>query len=192
MLPGSSNLFGATYKVFGDMVVQQYPDLVPSYAPVNEILDSSFVAGLQQRSGTQAQAQVAQAEKPTFSPGERMRTVVSRKSWQINFDSGRATFGQDAERELQQLLRDTLVASSTAVEVHGHTDSQGNADSNMQLSEERSFAVKRWLEQQSPVNFPSGRIRIFAHGQTNPVAPNSTPDGRAANRRVEIVMGTTD
>ena len=135
---------------------------------------------------------MAQAEKPTFSPGERMRTVVSRKSWQINFDSGRATFGQDAERELQQLLRDTLVASSTAVEVHGHTDSQGNADSNMQLSEERSFAVKRWLEQQSPVNFPSGRIRIFAHGQTNPVAPNSTPDGRAANRRVEIVMGTTD
>ena len=39
-------------------------------------------------------------------------------------------------------------------------------------------------------NFPSGRVKIFAHGQTEPVAPNSNPDGRAQNRRVEIVMGT--
>ena len=52
-------------------------------------------------------------------------------------------------------------------------------------------AVKQWLEKQSPVNFPKGRIRIFAHGQMNPVAPNSTPQGRALNRRVEVVLGTT-
>jgi outer membrane protein OmpA-like peptidoglycan-associated protein len=51
--------------------------------------------------------------------------------------------------------------------------------------------VKNWLEQQSPVNFPAGRVRVFAHGPTNPVAPNSTPEGRAQNRRVEIVLGTT-
>ena len=49
--------------------------------------------------------------------------------------------------------------------------------------------MKQWLEQQSPVNFPAGRVRVFAHGQTNPVAPNATPEGRAQNRRVEIVLG---
>ncbi|HKC14229.1 MAG TPA: OmpA family protein, partial [Vicinamibacteria bacterium] len=87
--------------------------------------------------------------------------------------------------------RDLLVAGGTAVEVHGHTDSQGTPQSNMTLSEERAFSVKNWLEQQSPVNFPTGRIRVFAHGQENPVAPNSTTEGRAQNRRVEIVIGTT-
>jgi len=74
------------------------------------------------------------------------------------------------------------------VEVHGHTDNSGSVDANQKLSEERAFAVKNWLEQQSPVNFPSGRVRVFAHGSTNPVAPNSTPEGRAQNRRVELVL----
>ncbi len=186
MLPGSSNLFGATYTVFGDIVVEQYPDLVPSYAPVPEILDTSYVEAVARRSGPRGEA-----ERPTFDPGTRVRQVVSRRSWHINFDSGRATFSGGSQGQLDQLLRDLLVATATAVEVHGHTDSQGDPRSNMTLSEERAFAVKGWLEQRSPVNFPQGRIRVFAHGQENPVAPNSTADGRAQNRRVEIVIGTT-
>ena len=61
----------------------------------------------------------------------------------------------------------------------------------MALSESRAFAVKQWLESKAPVNFPSGRLRVFSHGQENPIAPNSTNEGRAQNRRVEIVLGTT-
>jgi outer membrane protein OmpA-like peptidoglycan-associated protein len=89
-------------------------------------------------------------------------------------------------------LQDTLVAGATAIEVHGHTDAAGVPDANLRLSEERAFAVKQWLEQKAPVNFPAGRVRVFAHGQQNPVAPNTTPEGRAQNRRVEIVLGTTE
>lgn len=69
-----------------------------------------------------------------------------------------------------------MVAGSTTVEIHGHTDSVGDAGSNMTLSEQRAFAVKKWLEEKSPMNFPEGRVRVFAHGQTNPVAPNSTDE----------------
>jgi outer membrane protein OmpA-like peptidoglycan-associated protein len=186
LTPGSSNLFAATYRVFGDIVVQQYPDLVPSYYPVAEILDTSYIEGVARRAAPRTQAEV-----PTFTAGQQIKTVVSRRSWQINFDSGQATFSGGARGQLDQLLRDLLVASGTAVEVHGHTDSQGDPRTNMSLSEERAFAVKRWLEQQSPVNFPAGRLRVFSHGQENPVAPNSTAEGRAQNRRVEIVLGTT-
>ena len=50
--------------------------------------------------------------------------------------------------------------------------------------------MKQWLEGQSSSNFPAGRVRVFAHGQQNPLAPNTTADGRAQNRRVDIVMGT--
>jgi outer membrane protein OmpA-like peptidoglycan-associated protein len=186
LTPGSSNLFAATYTVFGDIVVQQYPDLVPSYYPVREVLDTSYIQAVAQASGPRGEA-----ERPTFEAGARVRQVVSRRAWQINFDSGRATFSGGAQGQLDQLLRDLLVASGTAVEVHGHTDSQGDPRGNMTLSEERAFAVKTWLERQSPVNFPQGRIRVFAHGQENPVAPSSTAEGRAQNRRVEIVIGTT-
>jgi OmpA-OmpF porin, OOP family len=185
LVPGASNLFAATYQVFGDIVVAQYPDLVPAYPPVRDILDTSYLEAVAQRSAPRTQA-----EQPRFAAGERVRSVVSRKGWNIGFDSGRATFTPVAQRDLEQLLRDLLVASATLVEVHGHTDSQGTVQSNMALSEERSFAVKTWLEQKAPVNFPQGRIRVFAHGQENPVAPNSTAEGRAKNRRVEIVIGT--
>jgi outer membrane protein OmpA-like peptidoglycan-associated protein len=189
LVPGSSNLFGATYKVFGDIVVAQYPDLVPSYDPVDRVLDTSYVEAIAKRNApTQT---VVAAAQPTFEPSAPVRDVVSRRSWQINFDSGRATFTPSTERDLQALLNDLLVAGGTAVEIHGHTDNVGNPQSNMNLSEERAFAVKQWLERQSPVNFPEGRVRVFAHGQENPVAPNSTDEGRARNRRVDIVLGTT-
>jgi outer membrane protein OmpA-like peptidoglycan-associated protein len=131
------------------------------------------------------------AQQQQFSASEPVRDVISRKAWHINFDTGQASFSPSARKELDQLLRDLLVAGGTAVEVHGHTDNVGNIDANQKLSEERAFAVKTWLEQQSSTNFPSGRVRVFAHGSTNPVTPNSTPDGRAQNRRVEIVLGTT-
>jgi outer membrane protein OmpA-like peptidoglycan-associated protein len=190
LTPGSSNLFGATYSVFGDIVKQQYPDLVPSYYPTNEILDTSYLQGLAAKA-PEASTAIAAAEKPTFSAAEPVRNVVSRKAWNINFQTGSAKLTPEAERQMQQLLRDLLVANAAVVEVHGHTDNAGSAQANMALSESRAFAVKQWLEQQSPANFPEGRVRVFSHGQQNPIVPNSTDAGRARNRRVEIVIGTT-
>jgi OOP family OmpA-OmpF porin len=190
LVPGSSNLFSATYRVFGDIVKQQYPDLVPSYFPVGEILDTSYVQAIAGRSQA-GQTTVAAADQPAFTPSAQVRNVVSRKSWQINFQTGSANFSPETERELDRLLQDLLVASGTVVEVHGHTDNVGNPKTNMDLSESRAFAVKQWLESKAPVNFPEGRIRVFAHGQENPVAPNATDAGRARNRRVDIVLGTT-
>jgi OmpA-OmpF porin, OOP family len=117
---------------------------------------------------------------------------VSRKNWNIQFETGKATFSGGAEDQLKKLLNDLVIASGTTVEIHGHTDNQGSPDANMQLSEDRAFAVKAWLEKNAPANFPEGRLKVFAHGQTNPIAPNATADGKAKNRRVEIVLGATN
>jgi outer membrane protein OmpA-like peptidoglycan-associated protein len=159
---------------------------VPSYAPVNQILDTSYIASLAAKAGP-----ITEADRPKFTPGAPAGAVVSRKAWNITFDTGRATFTAEAQRDLDQMLRDLLVAGNTIVEVHGHTDGVGTPEANMSLSEQRAFSVKQWLERQSPVNFPNGRIRVAAHGQQNPVAPNSTPEGRAQNRRVEIVLAAS-
>ncbi len=186
MSPGSTNAFAATYTVFANIVKSQYPDLMPSFYPVKEILDPSYVAALSRS----PEAPKTEADLPKFEAGTRVESVVSRRAWDIQFATGSARFTPQTTQELDTLLKDLVIASGTLVEVHGHTDNMGGADRNQRLSEERAFAVKSWLEQQSPSNFPKGRVVVFAHGQTQPVEPNATAEGRARNRRVEIVLGT--
>jgi outer membrane protein OmpA-like peptidoglycan-associated protein len=183
---GSTNVFAATYTVFGDIVKSQYPELVPSFYPVAQVLDTSYVKDVA------ASAKGAEPELAQFSPEEKLKSVVSRRSWDIQFTTGSDKFTKEASDQLKQLFNDLVVAGGTLVEVHGHTDNQGNADANQKLSEARAFAVKSWLEQQSATNFPEGRVRVFAHGMTQPIAPNTTAEGRGKNRRVEIVLGTAE
>ena len=188
MVPGSADLFAATYQVFGDIVKDQYPDLIPGYYPVKQITDTRYLAAIAKRSGGVAKVdtkRVATSMKPTAG---KSNPVVSRRSWNIQFATGQAQFTPAARNTMQRLMKDLLIASGTIIEVHGHTDNVGNAQANMDLSESRAFAVKNFLQRSSPVNFPEGRIRVFSHGQMNPVAPNSSESGRARNRRVEIVL----
>ncbi len=187
---GSQNLFAATYTVFGNIVKDQYPDLVPSIDPVGQILDTSYVQALAKRSAPTT-SEIAAAKPSGFEKTGSVKRdkIISRKAWQIQFNTGNAAFTASAGKTLNRLLQDLLIANDTVVEIYGHTDNVGDASKNMALSEARAFAVKSWLEKRSPVNFPKGRIRVFAMGQTNPIAPNSSNDGRAKNRRVEIVMG---
>lgn len=78
------------------------------------------------------------------------------------------------------------------VEIAGHTDSVGNANYNKQLSIRRAQAVKDWLVREGV--YGAEHFQIVGHGEARPVAPNETPDGndnpdgRAKNRRVEIIF----
>ena len=185
LAPGSTNVFAATYTVFGNIVKSQYPKLVPDFPPVSEILDTRYLEALA-KSTTTLQA----ADLPTFEEGAKLENVISKKAWNIEFETGSAQFTRAAEAELEKLLQDLTIAGGTLVEVHGHTDNVGNVEANMRLSEQRAFAVKQWLEKQAPSSFPQGRTKVFAKGPSEPLVPNDTPDNRAKNRRVEIIMGT--
>jgi OOP family OmpA-OmpF porin len=184
LVPGSTNLFAATYTVFGNVVKSQYPNLVPTFYPAEQITDVSYLKDIASKTKGEV------ADLPTFAGTTGIKQVVSRKSWEIQFATGSDKFSPQAADELKKLFNDLVVAGGTLVEIHGHTDNQGTPDHNQQLSEARAFAVKKWLETQSAANFPDGRLKVFAHGMTQPIAPNASTDGRAKNRRVEIVMGT--
>lgn len=186
LAPGSTNAFASTYTVFGNVVRSQYPQLLSSFDPASEVIDPSYLKDLLAKGPTTS------AETVSFSRDARMKQVVSRRAWDIQFQTGSAGFDPAASKELVQLLDDLVVASGTMVEIHGHTDAAGSPDGNQRLSEDRAFAVKRWLEQKAPAAFPEGRIKVVAHGASEPIASNATAEGRAKNRRVVVVLGTPD
>jgi len=73
----------------------------------------------------------------------------------------------------------------TTVQVIGHTDSTGSAAYNQSLSERRANSVANVLLDNG---VPSSRVRPIGRGEDQPVASNLTPEGRAQNRRVDIVI----
>lgn len=77
----------------------------------------------------------------------------------------------------------------TAVSVYGHTDSTGSESYNQQLSQRRALSVSNYLAAQG-VEY--GRLQAVGFGESHPVADNSAQTGRAANRRVEIVIDPVD
>jgi len=73
----------------------------------------------------------------------------------------------------------------TTVSVYGHADATGPEDYNMQLSQRRAQSVSSYLAGQG---VSASRLQGIGFGETRPIADNSTETGRAANRRVEIVI----
>jgi OmpA-OmpF porin, OOP family len=183
--PGSTNVCKIVYSTFGDIVKKLYPSLVPSYPSAEDVFNTSFLSNIASRSG----GNMATADATKFNADDNIRETVAKKSWSIEFESGKSTFTPSASTALNQLFNDLVIASNLKVEVHGHTDNVGDFNENMQLSERRAFAIKQWLEKKSPTNFPEGRLTVKAHGSSNPLVPNDSPGGKAKNRRVEIIMG---
>lgn len=187
LLPGSANLVATTYTVFGDVVKQQYPEIVPTYPSADSVIDTSYLRALQR--GTTIKPAVIAASKPVYRPSSKPRQIISKRVWSINFNPNSANFTPQARRVLEQLTSELLVAANTYVEVHGHTDNQGNnPGKSMTLSKARAEAVKAWLQRRAPVNFPQGRIQAIPHGESNPIDESSNPQAWAKNRRVEIVL----
>ena len=186
--PGYANAFEATYTTFGRIVHEQYPDDVPSFPEASHVLNTSYLKRVLEATKEPVRPVVEAASYSAVATAGA--TELGRRSWQIQFDTGQASFRPEASAVLTELMQGLIVAGGAAIEVHGHTDNQGVRETNQTLSEQRAFAVKRWLEQRAPENFPETRFRVFAHGAEQPVAPNDSDAGRGKNRRVEIVLVT--
>lgn len=101
----------------------------------------------------------------------------------VTFDTDSARVKPEFRRPLNRVATTLQQYPSSYVDVIGHTDSTGSDEYNMQLSRERARAVARELRERGVA---AARIEWTGRGEEDPVATNATPEGRAANRRVEI------
>jgi outer membrane protein OmpA-like peptidoglycan-associated protein len=107
----------------------------------------------------------------------------------ILFDSNRDELRPETRKAVGDLADSLLRTGIRRVRVEGHTDSYGSRDYNVELSRRRAEAVAREL---AAHGFAEGAIVRQAWGFEYPAAPNETPDGRALNRRVTIVVLPTE
>jgi len=109
-----------------------------------------------------------------------------RLNLHIRFDSGSADVGPESRAQLDEIgraLGDERLASARFV-VGGHTDAVGENEYNLELSRRRADAVRTYLARNHDIG--EDRLDIRAFGESRPVEPNDSDDGRFANRRVEF------
>lgn len=131
----------------------------------------------------QAMEQYIVADAAAFS--NDIRAMGHAAVYGINFDIGKSAIKPESAQaigEIAKLLKDD---PSLKIHVVGHTDNTGGVDSNIKLSQERAEAVLQALVREHGI--AAVRLGSYGCGQFAPVASNDSEEGRAKNRRVELV-----
>lgn len=116
---------------------------------------------------------------------KRIVATVVLNDAEGNFKFGSSTLPDEAKAKIDDMIKGILDNPNGAFfEIEGYTDNVGPADFNDQLGMARADAVKKYLYEQYQI--PLHRMNVISYGAENPVAPNTTKDGRAQNRRVVI------
>ena len=101
----------------------------------------------------------------------------------VNFETGKSVLLPESQEILDRVAQSLIDNPEVTVEVGGHTDNTGRRASNLRLSEARANAVREYLISKG---VDGSRMTAKGYGPDQPVAENTTVQGRAANRRVEL------
>lgn len=126
-----------------------------------------------------------QEMKQDISANEMFEQLNSGQSLTlyINFETGKSTIKSESQPIVDEIYKMMKDNPSLKILIEGHTDNVGNKASNQTLSEQRAASVKTALVNKG---IAADRINTVGYGQDKPIADNSTDEGRAKNRRVEI------
>ncbi|WP_180134241.1 OmpA family protein [Acinetobacter sp. YH12071] len=108
----------------------------------------------------------------------------SKVSVQINFATDQADILPDSQEQIDQIIALLKDNDDLKLGIYGHTDNTGDAAHNLKLSEQHAQAVVTAL---TKAGIDTNRLTAKGFGDTQPVADNATEDGKAKNRRVELV-----
>jgi len=190
-LSDAANLFGLgkdgldrykiVYNTFGDIIVKMYPELIPTYPVYNKVIDKSFLTSVV---SNHPELLEGTAIKETYAP--EITREVSSKSYEIQFETGSAVIKPASYTVLDEILKSAVVAEGLKLGIYGHTDNVGNDAANLKLSDSRAEAVKSYLISKG---LSTDRLESKGFGASKPIEDNATAEGRARNRRVQIVLG---
>ena len=102
---------------------------------------------------------------------------------EVNFDTNSAIIPDESKSNIDDLYDRLMNDPEVSIELASHTDSIGDDNSNMLLSQRRSESVKQYL---IDMGIELDRIEAQGYGEKQPKATNETPEGRAKNRRTEV------
>ncbi|MBA2126228.1 flagellar motor protein MotB [Hyphomicrobium methylovorum] len=140
-------------------------------------------------SGSATAPEPAAADSVRSAAVEECRSAVTTAVKDARLFFNEAGFGLSAEARaaLNKVARALKTCGAVMVEIAGHTDSVGSPESNKTLSAMRAKEVVEFLV---GAGVDSSKLKAVGHGQENPVADNSSANGRAKNRRVEVQITT--
>ena len=125
---------------------------------------------------------VAQSEKSIY---DELKAKGRWATQGILFDTGKSNIKPESTPTLKKIAATLKQHADLKVEIQGHTDNVGQAAANLQLSQARAEAVKQALVKEYGVG--EAQLSAKGYGDTKPAGANKTPEGRANNRRVELV-----
>ncbi len=108
----------------------------------------------------------------------------------LTFDSGSHKIRPEDYSLLTKVQQGIRAFAGAQIVVEGHTDSQGNDEFNQALSTRRAIAVREYVLANMAIS--ADRIRAVGYGESRPIARNDTADGRARNRRIDVVLELPD
>lgn len=136
---------------------------------------------------TVAEAGTPKEEKPVVPQDVPMEAKKGRRYALngVNFEQSQTTMLQGSEAKLREVLQFLTDNPRVSIEVIGHTDRTGDERQNQRLSEFRARAVANWLFNHG---IDPQRIQTSGKGSSEPVADNGTEEGKAQNRRIEVMV----
>ncbi len=164
---------------------QNLQDRDQQLAQTNQQLQKANQAVSLQEALATAQKEFNKSEAEVFQQGNRL--VVRLKS--MNFPTGKSDLPTKALPLLSKVKEVAQSLNSQEVVVEGHTDSTGKPELNRTLSEERAQSVATYLRENG---FEEGKIESVGYGFEKPIATNKSAQGRAQNRRVDIIITPAD
>ena len=169
------------YSTFGDILSKMYPEFMKNYPPYNSIIDKSYLATV-----IANHPELMEGKAIEVQYANEITQKVSSKAVQVQFETGSAVIKQASYAVLDDILKSAVVAEGLKLGVYGHTDNVGAPGANQALSENRAKAVRQYLIGKG---LAAKRIESNGFGADKPIADNGTAEGKAKNRRVEIVLG---
>lgn len=116
---------------------------------------------------------------------EEPRGMVITLSGSVLFASNQAVLLPEARTRLDQVVAVLLTTRERSITIEGHTDAQGTDAHNLDLSQRRANAVRNYIVEKG---YQADRVQAQGLGEGRPIADNANAEGRANNRRVEIII----